>query len=82
MPTEETMHNRIKTDKANQTAALEITKDDLEKIIISLHNMAEKLQRNLLENLPFKESARARLDDYKELGENIEDPESNLANIH
>ena len=65
------MINRIKTDKANQTAILEITKDELEKIIISLDNMAGKLQRNLLENLPSKESDRARLDDYKELRENI-----------
>ena len=65
------MINRIKTDKANQTATLEITKDDLEKIIVSLDNMADKLQRNLLENIPSKESDRARLDDYKELRENI-----------
>jgi hypothetical protein len=65
------MINRIKTDKANQTTILEITKDDLEKIIISLDNMADKLQRNLLENLPSKESDRTRLDDYKELRENI-----------
>ena len=65
------MINRIKTDKANQTTILEITKDDLEKIIISLDNMADKLQRNLLENLPSKESDRSRLDDYKELRENI-----------
>jgi hypothetical protein len=33
--------------------------------------MADKLQRNLLENLPSKESNRARLDDYKELRERI-----------
>jgi len=65
------MINRIKTDKANQTATLEITKDDLEKIIISLDNMAENLQRNLLENLPSKESDRTRLDSYKEVRENI-----------
>jgi hypothetical protein len=65
------MINRIKTDKTNQTATLEITKDDLEKIIISLDNMADKLQRDLLENLPAMESDRARLDDYKDLRENI-----------
>jgi hypothetical protein len=65
------MISRIKTDKTNQTATLEITKDDLEKIIDSLDNMAEKLQRTLLENLPSKESDRVRLDDYKELKENI-----------
>jgi hypothetical protein len=65
------MINRIKTDKANQTATLEITKGDLEKIIVSLDNMADKLQRSLLENIPSKESDRARLDDYKELRENI-----------
>jgi hypothetical protein len=65
------MINRIKTDKASRTATLEITKDDLEKIIVSLDNMAEKLQRNLLENLPSEESNRAKLDDYKELRENI-----------
>jgi hypothetical protein len=65
------MINRIKTDKANQTATLEITKDDLEKIVVSLDSMAEKLQRNLLENLPSVESDRARLDDYKALRENV-----------
>ncbi len=65
------MINRIKTDKANQTTTLEITKDDLEKIVVSLDSMAEKLQRNLLENLPSVESDRARLDDYKALRENI-----------
>jgi hypothetical protein len=65
------MISRIKTDKTNQTATLEITKDDLEKIIDSLDNMAEKLQRNLLENLPSRESDRIRLDNYKELRENI-----------
>jgi hypothetical protein len=65
------MINRIKTDKANQTATLEITKDDLEKIIDSLDNMTHKLQRDLLENLPAMESDRVRLDDYKDLRENI-----------
>jgi uncharacterized protein Yka (UPF0111/DUF47 family) len=65
------MINKIRTDKSNQTATLEITKDDLEKIIDSLDNMADKLQRNLLENLPSIESDRVRLDDYKELRENI-----------
>jgi hypothetical protein len=65
------MINRIKTDKTNQTATLVITKDDLEKIINSLDNMTDKLQRDLLENLPAMESDRARLDDYKDLRENI-----------
>jgi uncharacterized protein Yka (UPF0111/DUF47 family) len=65
------MINRIKTDKANQTATLEITKDDLEKIIDSLDNKTDKLQRDLLENLPAMESDRLRLDDYKDLRENI-----------
>lgn len=65
------MINRIKTDKAHQTATLEITKNDLEKIVISLDSMAEKLQRNLLENLPSIQSDRTRLDDYKELRENV-----------
>ncbi len=65
------MINRIKIDKANQIATLEITKDDLKKIVDSLDNMAEKLQKNLLENLPSSESDRTRLDDYKELRENI-----------
>ncbi|HJT48080.1 MAG TPA: hypothetical protein VJ729_07835 [Nitrososphaeraceae archaeon] len=65
------MINRIKIDKANQIATLEITKGDLEKIVGSLDNMAEKLQKNLLENLPSSESDRTRLDDYKELRENI-----------
>jgi hypothetical protein len=33
--------------------------------------MVDKLQRNLIENLPSRESDRARLDDYKELRENF-----------
>ena len=65
------MINRIKIDKDNKIATLEVTKGDLEKIVDSLDNMAEKLQKNLLENLPSSESDRARLDDYKELRENI-----------
>jgi hypothetical protein len=65
------MINRIKTDKTNQTVTLEITKHNLEKIINSLDNMTDKLQRDLLENLPAMESDRVRLDDYKELRENI-----------
>ena len=65
------MINRIKIDKANQIATLEITKADLKKIVDSLDNMTEKLQKNLLENLPSSESDRTRLDDYKELRENI-----------
>jgi hypothetical protein len=65
------MINRIKIDKANQIATLEITKADLKKIVDSLDNMAEKLQKNLLENLPSVESDRTRLDDYKELRENV-----------
>lgn len=65
------MINRIKIDKASQIATLEISKGDLKKIVDSLDNMAEKLQKNLLENLPSSESDRTRLDDYKELRENI-----------
>jgi len=65
------MINSVKTDKANHTATVVITRDDLEKIIVSLDNMTEKLRRNLLEILPSEESDRARLDDYKELRENI-----------
>lgn len=65
------MINRIKIDKANQIATLEISKGDLKKIVDSLDNMAEKLQKNLLENLPSSDSDRTRLDDYKELRENI-----------
>jgi len=65
------MINRIKIDKANQIATLEISKGDLKKIVDSLDNMAEKLQKNHLENLPSSESDRTRLDDYKELRENI-----------
>ena len=65
------MINRIKIDKANQIATLEISKGDLKKIVDSLDNMAENLQKNLLENLPSSESDRTRLDDYKELRENI-----------
>jgi uncharacterized protein Yka (UPF0111/DUF47 family) len=65
------MVTRIKTDKANHTATMEIAKQDIEKIIDSIDNMIDKLQRDLLENLPSIESDRIRLDDYKELREEI-----------
>jgi hypothetical protein len=61
----------IKIDKINQTTILEIAKEDVERLINALDTMVNNQQRILLENLPSKKSDRRKLEDYKELRENI-----------
>ena len=65
------MIKELKIDKINGIVVLEITKNDLGKIVDSVNNMADKQQKTLLENLPSEESDRRELDDYNALKEDL-----------
>ena len=55
---------QLKIDKVNGTIVLEVTKNDLGKMVDAVNNMVDKQQKTLLENLPSEESDRRKLDDY------------------
>ena len=65
------MIKELKVDKINGIAILEITKNDLGKMVDSVNNMVDKQQKTLLENLPSEESDRRKLDDYNALKEDL-----------
>jgi hypothetical protein len=65
------MIKELKIDKINGIAVLEITKNDLGKMVDSVNNMVDKQQKTLLENLPSEESDRRKLDDYNALKEDL-----------
>ena len=65
------MIKELKIDKINGIVVLEITKNDLGKLVDSVNNMADKQQKTLLENLPSEESDRRKLDDYNALKEDL-----------
>ena len=55
----------IKEDKVNCIVTLELSKKDLENIVESDVSMSDKQQRTLLENLPWDDHDRQKLNDYK-----------------
>jgi len=61
----------IKIDKINGLVVLEVTKNDLGKMVDAVNNMVDKQQKTLLENLPSEESDRRKLDDYNALKEDL-----------
>jgi hypothetical protein len=65
------MIKELKIDKINGIVVLEITKNDLGKMLDSVNNMVDKQQKTLLENLPSEESDRRKLDDYNALKEDL-----------
>lgn len=65
------MIKELKIDKINGIVVLEITKNDLGKMVDSVNNMVDKHQKTLLENLPSEESDRRKLDDYNALKEDL-----------
>ena len=65
------MIKELKIDKINGIVILEITKNDLGKMVDSVNNMVDKQQKTLLENLPSEESDRRKLDDYNALKEDL-----------
>jgi hypothetical protein len=62
---------QLKIDKVNGTIVLEVTKNDLGKMVDAVNNMVNKQQKILLENLPSEESDRRKLDDYNALKEDL-----------
>jgi hypothetical protein len=62
---------QLKIDKVNGTIVLEVTKNDLGKMVDAVNNMVDKQQKTLLENLPSEESDRRKLDDYNALKEDL-----------
>ncbi len=55
----------IKMDKENEIITIELSKSELTYLLDSVECMTEKVQRNLLENIPSTEEGRTRLDRYK-----------------
>ena len=62
---------QLKIDTVNGTIVLEVTKNDLGKMVDAVNNMVDKQQKTLLENLPSEESDRRKLDDYNALKEDL-----------
>ena len=62
---------QLKIDKVNGTIVLEVTKNDLGKMVDAVNNMVDKQQKTLLENLPSEESDRRKLDEYNALKEDL-----------
>jgi len=65
------MLKKLSRDKMNRILTLQMSEEDLKKIIDSVDNMISKEQRALLENLPSDDNLRARLDGYKALKEEL-----------
>jgi hypothetical protein len=65
------MVKSLKIDRANGTAIIEINKDELGRLIDSVNIMADKQQRDLLENPPSNEYDRKKLDNSKALKEDL-----------
>jgi hypothetical protein len=65
------MVKSLNIDRANGIVVIEINKDELMNIVDSVHYMADKAKRNLLENLPSNEEDRTRLDNFNALKEGL-----------
>jgi hypothetical protein len=61
----------LKIDRANRIAVIEISRDELERLVDSVNIMADKQQRDLLENPPSNEYDRRKLDNSKALKEDL-----------
>jgi hypothetical protein len=61
----------LKIDRANRIAVIEINRDELERLVDSVNIMADKQQRDLLENPPSNEYDRRKLDNSKALKEDL-----------
>jgi hypothetical protein len=61
----------LKIDRGNRIAVIEITRDDLERLVDSVNIMADKQQKDLLENPPSNEYDRKKLDNARALKEDL-----------
>jgi hypothetical protein len=65
------MVRSLNIDRNNGIAVIEINKDEFTDIVDSVYYMADKVKRDLLENLPSNEQDRVRLDNFNALKEGL-----------
>ena len=65
------MVRSLNIDRNNGIAVIEINKDEFTDIVDSVYYMADKVKRDLLENLPSNEKERIKLDNFNALKEGL-----------
>jgi hypothetical protein len=65
------MVRSLNIDRNNGIAVIEINRDEFTDIVDSVYYMADKVKRDLLENLPSNEKDRVRLDNFNALKEGL-----------
>jgi hypothetical protein len=65
------MVRSLNIDRNNGIAVIEINRDEFTNIVDSVYYMADKVKKDLLENLPSNEKDRVRLDNFNALKEDL-----------
>ena len=65
------MVRSLSIDRNNGIAVIEINRDEFTDIVDSVYYMADKVKRDLLENLPSNEKERIKLDNFNALKEGL-----------
>jgi hypothetical protein len=65
------MVRSLNVDRNNGIAVIEINRDEFTDIVDSVYYMADKVKRDLLENLPSNEKDRVKLDNFNALKEGL-----------
>jgi len=65
------MVRSLNIDRNNGIAVIEINRDEFTDIVDSVYYMADKVKRDLLENLPSNEKDRVKLDNFNALREGL-----------
>jgi hypothetical protein len=65
------MVRSLNIDRNNGIAVIEINRDEFTDIVDSVFYMADKVKRDLLENLPSNEKGRVKLDNFNALKEGL-----------
>jgi hypothetical protein len=65
------MVRSLNIDRNNGIAVIEINRDEFTDIVDSVYYMADKVKRDLLENLPSNEKDRIKLDNFNALKEGL-----------
>jgi hypothetical protein len=65
------MVRSLNVDRNNGIAVIEINRDEFTDIVDSVYYMADKVKRDLLENLPSNEKDRIKLDNFNALKEGL-----------
>jgi hypothetical protein len=65
------MVRSLNIDRNNGIAVIEINRDEFTDIVDSVFYMADKVKRDLLENLPSNKKDRVKLDNFNALKEGL-----------